>query len=151
VSSTESPANARAPDRRARRAKSDRLDLAGLLNLLARYQQGDRRGWRVVRVPSVAEEDGRHLHRTRETIQQERTRVINRLRGLLTTQGLALPIQSDFLTRLETAPRSRPTRGRGTRVEIVPQSTVPRTRSATASAVPVSTRTIDAVTSLSQS
>ena len=90
-------------NRRARRAKSDRLDLAGLLNLLARYQQGDRRGWRVVRVPSVAEEDGRHLHRTRETIQQERTRVINRLRGLLTTQGLALPIQSDFLTRLETA------------------------------------------------
>jgi transposase len=37
--------------------------------------------WRVVRVPSVAEEDTRHLHRTRETVQQDRTRVINRLKG----------------------------------------------------------------------
>src|ERR687898_1264878 len=44
-------------NRRARRAKTDRLDLAGLLSLLARQQQGDRR-WRVVRVPSIAEEDG---------------------------------------------------------------------------------------------
>ena len=43
-------------NRRARRAKTDRLDLAGLLNLLARYLLGDRRVWRVVRVPSVAEE-----------------------------------------------------------------------------------------------
>src|SRR5215472_18721995 len=48
-------------NRRARRAKTDRLDLAGLLSLLARYVQGDRRVWRVVRVPSVADEDARHL------------------------------------------------------------------------------------------
>src|SRR6266852_9761432 len=52
-------------NRRARRAKTDRLDLGGLLSLLARYVQGDRR-WRVVRVPDVAEEDARQLHRTRE-------------------------------------------------------------------------------------
>ena len=44
-------------DRRARRAKTDRLDLTGLLNKLARYVQGDRRGWRTVRVPTVIEED----------------------------------------------------------------------------------------------
>src|SRR5207245_11536686 len=49
-------------NRRARRAKTDRLDLAGLLNLLARYLLGDQRVWRVVRVPSVAEEDARQLH-----------------------------------------------------------------------------------------
>jgi transposase len=48
-------------DRRARRAKSDRLDLGGLLSLLARYVQGDRRVWRVVRVPTVTEEDARQL------------------------------------------------------------------------------------------
>src|SRR5881628_1901149 len=48
-------------NRRARRAKTDRLDLAGLLSLLARYVLGDRRAWRVVRVPTVAEEDARHL------------------------------------------------------------------------------------------
>src|SRR6266705_5216961 len=39
-------------NRRARRAKTDRLDLGGLLNLLARYVLGDQRVWRVVRVPS---------------------------------------------------------------------------------------------------
>src|SRR5207245_8804224 len=89
-------------DRRARRAKTDRLDLGGLLSLLARQQQGDRR-WRVVRVPSVAEEDGRQLHRTRETVQQDRNRLINRLKGLMTTQGLTLPVDANFPTQLETA------------------------------------------------
>jgi transposase len=90
-------------NRRARRPKTDRLDLEGLLNLLARYQNGEQRAWRVVRVPTVAEEDARQLHRTREALQQDRTRIINRLKGLLTTQGLALRIEADFLTQLETA------------------------------------------------
>jgi transposase len=66
-------------NRRARRAKTDRLDLVGLLSLLARYSQGDHRVWRVVRVPTVVEEDARQLHRTWETLQQDRTRLMNRL------------------------------------------------------------------------
>jgi len=41
----------------------------------------------MVRVPTVAEEDARHLHRRRESHQQERTRLMNRLQGLLTTQA----------------------------------------------------------------
>jgi transposase len=90
-------------NRRARRAKTDRLDLAGLLNLLARHQHGDQRVWRLVRVPSREEEDARQLHRTRETVQQDRNRLINRLKGLMTTQGLALPVGADFRTQLETA------------------------------------------------
>jgi transposase len=90
-------------NRRVRRAKTDRLDLGGLLNLLARHHQGDGRVWRVVRVPSVAEEDARQLHRTRETVQQDRNRLINRLKGLLTTQGLKLPVDATFPTQLETA------------------------------------------------
>jgi transposase len=88
-------------NRRARRAKTDRLDLAGLLTLLARYSLGDRRGWRVVRVPSVADEDARQLHRSREAIQHDRTRLINRLKGLLTTQGLRIRLDDDFLARLD--------------------------------------------------
>jgi FtsX-like permease family len=75
-------------NRRARRAKSDRLDLIGLMNLLARFINGDQRAWRVVRVPSLAEEDARHLPRTLETLTHERTRLINRLKGLLATQGV---------------------------------------------------------------
>jgi transposase len=90
-------------NRRARRAKTDKLDLAGLLNLLARYLAGDRRAWRVVRVPTVAEEDARQLHRSWEAVQQDRTRLICRLQGLLVTQGVRLPITDEFLPQLEAA------------------------------------------------
>ena len=89
--------------RRARRAKTDKLDLAGLLRLLARYVSGERQAWRVVRVPSVAEEDARHGERSWETVQAERTRVINRLKGLLTTAGVRVRVDTKFLERLETA------------------------------------------------
>ncbi len=87
-------------NRRARRAKTDKLDLAGLLSLLARYQLGDRRVWRVVRVPSVADEDARQLHRTWESVQQDRSRLLCRLRGLLVTQGVRLPVTARFLEEL---------------------------------------------------
>lgn len=90
-------------NRRARRAKTDCLDLAGLLSLLARYVLGDRRAWRVVRVPTVAEEDARHLSRTLEALTQDRTRLVSRLKSLLTTQGLSLRIDAKFLHRLEAA------------------------------------------------
>jgi transposase len=53
---------------------------------------GDRRVWRVVRVPSVPEEDVRQLHRTWETAQQDRTRLVNRLKGLLATLGVQVLI-----------------------------------------------------------
>jgi transposase len=89
--------------RRARRAKTDRLDLAALLTLLARYLAGDRRAWHVVRVPSIAEEDARQLHRTWHTLQNDRTRLIARLQGLLLTQGLRLRITETFLAQLEAA------------------------------------------------
>jgi transposase len=75
-------------NRRARRAKTDRLDLGGLLSLLARYVQGDRRVWRVVRVPTLAEEDMRQVPRTMETLTRDRTRLVNRLKALLATQGV---------------------------------------------------------------
>jgi transposase len=89
--------------RRARRAKTDKLDLAGLLTLLARYLAGDRRAWHVVRVPSVADEDARQLHRTWETVQQDRSRLICRLEGRLTTQGVRLRMSDDFLAELAAA------------------------------------------------
>jgi transposase len=90
-------------NRRARRAKTDCLDLAGLLSLLARYVLGDQRAWRVVRVPTVAEEDARHLSRTLEALTQDRTRLMSRLKSLLATQGVSLPINAQFLPRLEAA------------------------------------------------
>jgi transposase len=92
-------------NRRARRAKTDALDLAGLLRLLERAVQGEPGVWHVVRVPTDAEEDARHLPRLRETLQQERTRLINRLHGLLTTQGVTVPLRTDFLARLAAVSR----------------------------------------------
>jgi transposase len=90
-------------NRRARRAKTDRLDLGGLLNLLARYVLGDRRVWRVVRVPTVTDEDARQLPRTWEMLTEDRTRLINRMKGLLTTQGVQTPIDKNFLEHLHAA------------------------------------------------
>ena len=90
-------------NRRARRIKTDCLDLGGLLNLLARYIGGDCRCWRAVRVPSVGDEDARHLHRTWETLQQDRTRVVNRLKAVLATLGLRMAIGSDFPAQIAVA------------------------------------------------
>ncbi len=67
-------------NRRARRAKTDRLDFGGLLSLLMRYVQGDRRARHVVRVPTVSEEDARQVHRTGEMVQQGRNRLISHQR-----------------------------------------------------------------------
>ena len=58
-------------DRRKRRAKTDRIDAGKLLNMLMRYHGGEKLSWRVVRVPSVKEEDGRHLHRELEALKKK--------------------------------------------------------------------------------
>jgi transposase len=75
---------------RRRRAKTDKVDARSLLRLLMRYAAGDHAAWRVVAVPSVETEDRRHLHRALETLKGDRTRVSNRMRSLLTTQGIAI-------------------------------------------------------------
>jgi transposase len=75
-------------NRRRRRAKSDRLDVEGLLKLRIRHDLGEKKVLRVVRVPSVEQEDRRHLHRALEALKKEKTRTTNRIKGLLATQGL---------------------------------------------------------------
>ncbi len=77
--------------RRKRRAKSDGLDARKLLTMLLRSCAGEKKVWSVVRVPTVEEEDRRQLHRELRTLKQERTRVVNRMQGLLASQGLRLP------------------------------------------------------------
>jgi transposase len=90
-------------NRRAKRAKTDRLDVSKLLNMLIRYHGGDETVWSVVQVPSVEAEDKRHLHRQLNTLKVDRTRHICRIKGLLASQGLNLPIYVDFLDTLEAA------------------------------------------------
>lgn len=89
-------------NRRARRAKSDRLDVRKLLTMLLRYHGGERRVWHVVHVPSVLEEDRRQLHRELLTAKRDRTRLTNRLGGLLAGQGVALATWAHFPSRIAT-------------------------------------------------
>jgi transposase len=75
-------------NRRARRAKTDRLDAQGLLRILAAHAKGDHDVCSVVRVPTIEEEDAKRQHREREHLVQERVRIENRIAALLTTQGI---------------------------------------------------------------
>ena len=87
-------------NRRKRRAKSDRLDVGALLRQLIRYRAGEPKVWSVVRVPTVAEEDRRQLHRELLTAKRDRTRVTNRMKGLLANQGVVLEVDAAFLAEL---------------------------------------------------
>lgn len=71
--------------------------------MLVRYMEGERTVWSVVRVPSAEAEDRRQPHRELLTLKKERTRQINRIRGLLASQGLHLQVNSEFLKQLEQA------------------------------------------------
>ena len=75
-------------NRQRRRRKTDRLDLESLLRLLMRFWAGERRVWSVVHVPSPEAEDARQLHRELKTLTRDRTRVSNRIKSLLATQGV---------------------------------------------------------------
>jgi len=88
-------------NRRKRRAKTDRIDGEHLLTKLMRYHAGERGGWSVVRVPSVAEEDARRLHRELERLKHERGSHQCRLQALLVTQGIRAKVDAGFGRRLE--------------------------------------------------
>jgi transposase len=88
-------------NRRQRRAKTDRLDVHKLLTMLLRHMAGERKVWSVVRVPSVEEEDRRQLHRELTTAKCDRTRVSNRIKGLLASYGVQLALQGDVDAQLD--------------------------------------------------
>lgn len=88
-------------NRRSRRAKSDRLDAGKLVTMLLRYHAGETKLWSVCRIPEVADEDRRRLHRELIELKDERTRHINRLKGLLANQGIALAsVDASFAEKL---------------------------------------------------
>ncbi len=87
--------------RRRRRAKTDRLDVTKLVTMLIRYHSGEKKVWSVVHVPSVKAEDDRHPHRALKSLKGDRTRHINRIRGLLAGQGVRMSVGTDFQEKLE--------------------------------------------------
>ena len=52
------------------------------------YLRGEPKVWSVVRVPSVAEEDDRRLHRERDRLINERVQHVNRIKGLCAVHGI---------------------------------------------------------------
>ena len=82
-------------NRRYRRVKTDRLDVGKLLNMLVRYHQGEAKVW------SVAEEDQRQLHRELLALKREQTHHINRMKGVLASQGVVLEVKSNFLEEVK--------------------------------------------------
>src|SRR5213592_4065663 len=74
-------------NRRARRAKSDRLDGDKLLEMLLRYRRGER-VWSVVHEPSPQAEDERRVHRELQRLTNESTAHSNRIRALLVLHNL---------------------------------------------------------------
>ncbi|HEX2091533.1 MAG TPA: IS110 family transposase [Longimicrobiaceae bacterium] len=88
-------------NRRARRAKTDRVDAGKLVGMLLRWESGDKKVFRVVRVPTVEEEDRRQLNRELDTAREDRGRVTNRIKSLLFAQGLRLEKVKDLPTLLD--------------------------------------------------
>ncbi len=89
-------------NRRLRRLKTDRIDAQKLVTMLIRYHNGELRVWSVVHVPSPQAEDARHLHRELLTLKSDRTRITNRIKGLLAAQGLSVTsLTRGFLDQLD--------------------------------------------------
>ena len=90
-------------DRRAKRAKTDRLDAAGLLRTLRALERGEMQVCRVVHGPSPAQEDARRRSRERARLVVERGQHVSRIKGLLMTQGIRdfEPTRRDWPARLE--------------------------------------------------
>jgi transposase len=88
-------------ERRARRAKTDRLDAIRLVLALRAWLRGERDRMKVVRVPTAQDEGQRHLTRERGTLQKEIGQHRDRLRKLLRTVGCWDSMESDLAGRLE--------------------------------------------------
>ena len=86
-------------DRRARRVKTDRIDVEKLLQALIAWCRGERHVCSMVVIPSVEEEDLRRTHRERNRLVRERTAHINRIKGLLFGQGIrGINVKSRYKT-----------------------------------------------------
>jgi transposase len=89
--------------RRRRRAKTDRIDGEALLRTLMAHKRGEPRVCAMVRAPTPEEEDHRRVCRERKALIEERVAHINRIKGLLFSQGITNyePLRKDRRQRLE--------------------------------------------------
>ena len=92
-----------ATSRLRRRAKTDKIDGETLVRALLAYKRGEPRVCAMVQAPTPTEEDRRHLCRERKALTAERVRHVNRIKGLLFSQGISgyQPLRRDRRQRLE--------------------------------------------------
>ena len=91
--------------RRARRAKTDRIDLDKIIRSFLAYLRGEPRVCSMVHVPTVEDEDRKRHNRERERLLKERTAHVNRIKGVLHGQGIrdAMPGKPGFIAGLAEA------------------------------------------------
>ena len=92
-----------AVSRRRRRIKTDKVDGEALVRVLLAFKRGEPRVCSMVRVPTPEEEDQRRICRERKTLIAERVRHINRIKGLMFSQGIGdyEPLRRDRRRALE--------------------------------------------------
>jgi len=92
-----------AVSRRRRRAKTDRIDGEALLRVLLAFKRGEPRVCSMARAPTPPDEDRRRICRERKTLIVERIQHVNRIKGLLFSQGIGdyEPLRGDRRRALE--------------------------------------------------
>jgi len=74
--------------REHRRAKTDRIDTAMLRRGFLGWLRGEPGHCSMAIVPSVEEEDAKRPHRERDSLVQERTSIVNRMKSILIQFGV---------------------------------------------------------------
>jgi transposase len=92
-----------ATSRRRRRAKTDRIDGEALIRALLAHKRGEPRVCSMVRAPTPEDEDRRRICRERKVLIMERVQHVNRIKGLLFSQGASgyEPLRRDRRARLD--------------------------------------------------
>ena len=92
-----------ATSRRRRRAKTDGIDGEALVRALLAYKCGEPRVCSMVQAPTPEDEDRRRLCRERKTLTVERVQHVNRIKGLLFSQGISgyEPLRRDRRERFD--------------------------------------------------
>jgi transposase len=77
-----------AVSRERKRAKTDRLDAAMLMRVFLGWLRGERGHCGMVAIPTMEEEDARRPSRERESLVNERSRIVNRMKSALARLGI---------------------------------------------------------------
>lgn len=74
--------------REHRRRKTDRLDVSLLLRAFLGWLRGEPEHCSMAAIPSVAEEDAKRPCREHQSLTEEKTRIVNRMKGMLARFGI---------------------------------------------------------------